>query len=233
MKRILLVNGSPRKYGFTKKLLLSAEIGVKDAGCSSNMIDLYDYRIEPCAGCVSDDIKLCRFPCPIKDDFNSIGELLLNSHGVVIGSPIYWYAPSGKMKNFIDRLTSMENMIYHKGYSLLDGKPVGFVVAGNDTGAIMSIAYLMSVFNSMGLLIPPWALAYHHSVEDPLENEAALIDSYNVGYNVCRASKEFTNDRKWYLSVNARDIAGKIREYIGDMDRVETEERRKKFEIKQ
>jgi len=47
----------------------------------------------------------------------------------------------------------------------------------------MTIAYLMSVMNSMGVAIPPWSMTYSHSL-NPLEDGEALRDAYNVGYLV-------------------------------------------------
>ena len=234
VNRILLLNSSPRRFGSTKKLLYAAENGALDAGCETRMQDLYDYEIKPCIGCVSDDVMACRFPCVIKDDFNRLGEIILESNGFIIGSPIYWYGPSGILKNLVDRLTSMENMIYHVGYSLLDGKTVGFIAAGNDTGAITLIAYLMSVFNSMGCLIPPWALAYHHSIENPLENNSAILDAYNVGYNVCVSSKtDYAIKRKWYtLDVDIDKLKSSVIKKIGVGEREEMEHRKKRIGLK-
>ncbi len=197
--KIVLINGSPRRYGWVSKLLVAVEKGVVDAGGEPELIHLYDYNIKPCIGCVSDDIRACRFPCIIDDDdFNMIGEKILEAHGLVIGTPIYWYSVSGLLKNFIDRLTSMENMIYHVGKSLLDGKVAGFIAVGNDTGAIMAIVYMMATLNSMGVHIPPWALAYHHSTEDISSNKNAFYDAYNVGYNIVLAAKQLMKIDKWY-----------------------------------
>ena len=111
---VLLINGSPRKYGGTFKLLKVAEAGVIDAGGEVKWIHLVDYSIKPCIGCVSDDQKLCKFPCIIKDDeFNKLGEEILKADGLIIATPIYWYNVSPLVKNLVDRMTSFENMILH------------------------------------------------------------------------------------------------------------------------
>ncbi len=198
MVRVLLFNGSPRKYGATYKLLRIALEGVHDAGGEGEIIHLVDYNIGPCIGCVSDDQKLCRFPCPISDDFNRIGEEMLRSDAYVFGTPIYWYGVSGLLKNLIDRMTSMENMIVHTGRSLLEGRHAGFIAVGSDSGSIMAIAYMMVVLNSMGVNIPPWALAYHHTPSDVLEDEQAVRDSYNIGYNLVKAAEKITHKQQWY-----------------------------------
>ena len=197
--KILLINGSPRKYGASTKLMAIAEKGILDAGGEAEEIFLYDYSIKECLGCVSDDQKVCRFPCIIDDDdFNKLGEKIIHSDGFIIISPIYWYTVSGKLKTFIDRLTSLENMIVHIGRSLLEGKVAGFIFTGNDSGSLLAIAHMMAVINSMGVHIPAWALAYHHTIEDVLEDEQAVRDSYNVGYIVTIAAKMLKERKEWY-----------------------------------
>ena len=45
----------------------------------------------------------------------------------------------------------------------------------------MTIAYLMAVMNSMGVIIPPWSMVYTHT-SDLTKDEKAIRDAYNVGY---------------------------------------------------
>ncbi|WP_440059287.1 flavodoxin family protein [Thermogladius sp. 4427co] len=210
MVKIIIINGSPRPNGSTSKLASIAAKGVEDGGGVPEIVRLYDYRIEPCKGCVSEDVKKCYFPCPAySDDFNRIAGKLVESEGFIIATPVYWYAPSGVLKNFIDRLTSLENMIFHIGKSLLDGKVAGFIAVGADSGVMMALSYLMIVMNSMGVLIPPWAIAYTHNV-NPLEDEQAVRDAYNVGLNVARAAKLLKNASGgiWYKSdVDLKQLA--------------------------
>ncbi len=232
MTRIILINGSPRKYGAVSKLLAIAAEGVKDAGANPEIIHLIDYDIRECMGCVSDKQEACRFPCIIKDDFNMIGKRILESEGFIIGTPIYWYSVSGRLKNFIDRLTSMENMIVIAGRSLLEGKIAGFIASGNDSGSIMAIAHLMVVMNSMGVLIPPWALAYHHTMEDVLEDEQAVMDSYNVGYIVSKAARTGISSKEWYkiLDKDRLEELRKIAEKYASQYASQREERYKYYE---
>jgi multimeric flavodoxin WrbA len=185
---VLVVVGSPRKYGSSTKLVRVASKGIEDAGGRAEVLYLYDYDIGPCIGCVSDNVKYCRFPCVVDDDFNKIGEKIIESDGIILATPVYWYAPSGLLKNLVDRLTSMENMIFHQGRSLLEGKVAGFIVTGLDSGVSMTIAHLMFVLNSMGVLIAPWSMAYSH-MDDVTKDEKALRDAYNVGYLVVETIK--------------------------------------------
>ncbi|HEU98100.1 MAG TPA: flavodoxin family protein [Fervidicoccus fontis] len=197
--KVVIIEGSPRRYGNSTKLAFIAEKGAKDMGCLTEIIWISDYEIKPCIGCVSDDIMACKYPCVIRDDFNKIAEKLISSDGIILSTPIYWYMVPGHVKILLDRMTSLENMLLHNGKSLLDGKVAAFIATGNDAGTSTTISYLMDVFNSYGCHIPAWALAYHHSYEDVLNNGPAVIDSYNIGINVCRLSKVLKEERDpWY-----------------------------------
>lgn len=230
--KILLINGSPRKYGGVYKLLKVAEKGVVDAGGEPEIIHLYDYNIKPCIGCVSDKQLACKFPCIIgDDDFNKIGEKILESHGLIIGTPIYWYSVSGVLKNFIDRMTSMENMIFHTGRSLVEGKVAGFIATGNDSGSIHVLAYLMVTMNSMGIHIPAWAIAYHHTKDDVLDDEQAIRDSYNVGFNVASMARELgRKEAIWYRGdIDLGRLAKIAREHAEKEKRIQYPSREKLF----
>ncbi|MEM4594224.1 MAG: hypothetical protein QXU80_04260, partial [Zestosphaera sp.] len=77
----------------------------------------------------------------------------------------------------------------------------GFIAVGAEAGAVMTIAYLMSVFTSFGYLIPPWALAYYQGMDDALKSREAVMDSANVGKIVVEVAKLLRNNNslwKWY-----------------------------------
>lgn len=219
---VLVVNGSPRKYGSSTQLSYVAAKGVEDAGGVAELVHLYDYDVKPCIGCVSDGVKYCRFPCVLNDDFNKLGKKVLQADGLIISTPVYWYAPSGVLKNFIDRLTSMENMIFHEARrSLLEGKVVGFIATGLDAGVFMTVSYLMSVLNSMGAVVAPWSMAYTHS-DDVTKDSSALMDAYNVGYLVVetiKALKAYGKHIGYNPSVNVAELAEVARRAVNNDER--------------
>ncbi len=210
--KILIVVGSHRKYGNTTKLAELAAQGVKNVGADPVKIYLADFEIKPCIGCVSDDQLACRYPCIIEDDMRKIYEMVLGCEGLIVTTPIYWYAPNGLVKNFIDRLTVFENMIYVTGRSWVEGKVAGVIAVGNDSGSIQVIANLQATLNSMGFAIPPWALAYYHKMGDVLEDDNACMDAYNVGRVVALMAKMLKENRieEWYE--NAPEAVRKAKE---------------------
>ncbi|MEO3993560.1 MAG: flavodoxin family protein, partial [Desulfurococcaceae archaeon TW002] len=169
-------------------------------GAETKLIHIYDYDIKPCEGCLSDEQLACRPPCINNDDSWTLMKEILKSDALIIATPVFWYGPPGHLKNLIDKLTIFENMIFIDGKSWVEGKVAGFIAVSAEAGAMMTIAYLMSVFNSFGYLIPPWALAYYQGVDDVLKSREAVMDSANIGKIVVEVTKLLKNNspRKWY-----------------------------------
>lgn len=232
MVKVLAINASPRKYGNSYKLLKVAVEASRYAGGSIDMLHLYDYSIGPCIGCVSDEQLACRFPCLVgSDDGNKILEMMVNSDAVVISTPIYWYGPSGLLKNLIDRMTSLENMIFVSGRSLLEGKVVGFIAVGADSGNIAAISHLMIVMNSMGALIPPWALAYYLGQGDALESVESVLDAANLGFLITKAAQGYHPKDLRYNPLLVEELGGQglIRKIAGEIhDNYRSEQLRRK-----
>ncbi len=195
--KIVGINGSPRKYGNTYKMLKLALYSAEEMGAEIKTIDLYDKKIEPCLGCLADNQYACKYPCVIKDDMQEIYKIILESDGIIFATPVYWFNMGGLMKNLIDRITVFENMVYFDEYSWVEGKIAGIIAAGAESGTAMVVSNLMITLNSYGMMIPPWGFAYFTGQEDVLKHSNAVLDALNVGRIVYLAAKgEKTN--RWY-----------------------------------
>ncbi len=202
MVRVLIVSASPRVYGYVRRASeFARRVAIEVEKAEAKWIDLYDYKLLPCVGCVSDNVMACYRPCPIEDDWEKIADMVEVSDVLILVTPIYWYNVSTPMKCFIDRLTVFENAIFVEGRSRLEGKVAAFAAIGNDVGAIAVIQNLMVVLNSMGAAIPPWALAYHASEDSPLRNDKFVLDMANVVHCsilMARALRGEERPKEWY-----------------------------------
>ena len=200
--RLLIVSSSPRPYGYCRRAAVFAKrVAEEVEGCTARHVDVYDYRIEFCAGCVSDNVLACRRRCPLSDELEKVLDMVEESDAIIFVSPIYWYNVPAPMKALIDRMTVFENAIFVEGRSRLEGKVVGFAAIGNDVGAIALIQNLMVTLNSMGAVIPPWALAYHTAEESPLKNPRFVLDMANVVHCtvlMVKCLKGLETPREWY-----------------------------------
>lgn len=89
-----------------------------------------------------------------------IYKLLIKADGIVLASPAYWFNVSGLMKNFIDRLTSLEVSDEMNNTNFLRGKVGGCLATAEETGGDEATNYMVSLMNEMGLVIPPFATPF-------------------------------------------------------------------------
>lgn len=102
MKKIEILIGSPRKRGNTSIMAGMLKDGLNSNKFSFAIKYLYDFNIKPCVdcrGCKKDTME-----CILEDDMSKIYPDLEEADVIIIGTPIYWYGPSAKMKLLLDRL---------------------------------------------------------------------------------------------------------------------------------
>lgn len=112
MKKILILNGSPRKNGKTASLVKAFVEGAEGAGNEVREFYLDGMDIASCKAC-----EACSRNggyCSQKDDMEQIYEAYLWADVIVFASPMYWGTVSGQLKVAVDRLYAIQNRI---GYS--------------------------------------------------------------------------------------------------------------------
>jgi multimeric flavodoxin WrbA len=98
---VLGVSGSPRQEA-THELVRSALAGAETiAGATTEYVSLAGKAIAPCNGC-ADCIEAGG--CVIDDDMQPLYDVLLRADALIIGTPVYFGAPSGLCKAFLERV---------------------------------------------------------------------------------------------------------------------------------
>lgn len=100
----LAFSGSPRRKANTETLLEAVSNGIELEGGRVEIIRICDLDIAPCIGCGGCE-KTGR--CVIDDDMQGIYKKVLEANGILLASPIYFYALSAQMKIFIDRMQAL------------------------------------------------------------------------------------------------------------------------------
>ena len=111
----LILLGSARKASDTGKF-----VDTLFPGDSAAVVDLLDYTI---AHYRYDGLY------PPEDDFPHLVELLLQHQQLIFATPVYWYAMSGLMKVFFDRLTDIVTIQKQTGRQL-KGKQTFLLAVG-------------------------------------------------------------------------------------------------------
>ncbi len=106
-KKIVILNGSPRKTGNTSALVQAFTEGAESAGHTVTEFFLDSMDIHGCKGCFGGrSSKEC--PCVQKDDMAKIYPAVRESDVVVLASPLYYWNLSGQLRTAFDRLFALE-----------------------------------------------------------------------------------------------------------------------------
>lgn len=104
MAKIVAIYGSPRAKGNTALLLKEAVEGAREAGAGVEEVVLRDLTMSPCL-----EIYQCRQDgrCCIKDDFQQVYDQLVACDGLMLASPMFFYAVTAHTKILMDRCQSL------------------------------------------------------------------------------------------------------------------------------
>ena len=135
MKKVLVLNSSPRRDGNSWTLGQAAARGAEKAGHDVESVHLADY-----VSGLFRDCRTCRNAagaCTVEDDYDTLLlDKVVPADGLLIATPLYWYGMSGALKTFCDRLfcyTSGSAPDPDRVVGGLMGKRVGALIASEES----------------------------------------------------------------------------------------------------
>ncbi|MFC2040968.1 flavodoxin family protein [Chloroflexota bacterium] len=148
--KVLGIVCSPRRGGNTEVLVEEALSSAKEFGAEVELVTLADKNITPCDGCESCEKS---GKCRIEDDMQEMYSKLLETDGVIFGTPVYFWSATAQAKALIDRT-----------YVLLQGrrlrnKVAGVIVVARRTGTAHAFSVFQSFFN-LQFMVPAGAVAF-------------------------------------------------------------------------
>ena len=137
-KKIVILNGTPRKTGNTSALVKAFAEGAKDAGHTVTEFFLGGMNLHGCKACFGGhSSREC--PCVQKDDMAQIYPAMKDCDVVVLASPLYYWTPSGQLLTALDRLFALEegdgNLL--RG----NGKSSALLMAAEGSGFSDAVSY--------------------------------------------------------------------------------------------
>jgi len=106
-KKIVILNGSPRKKGNTSALAAEFTRGAEEAGNTVTEFFLDSMDIHGCKGCFGGHSSM-ECPCVQKDDMKKIYLAVKECDVVVLATPLYYWNMSGQLRTAVDRLFALE-----------------------------------------------------------------------------------------------------------------------------
>lgn len=133
--KVLAISGSPRREGFTNRLLKEAVKGARSMGVRVETVFLNDLRFKPCQECAGcDETGIC----VLNDDLRGIYKKLTSYERIILSSPIFFGSISAQLKMMIDRCQSLWAARYLLGKKIKAAKKrkgVFISTAGRDDDA--------------------------------------------------------------------------------------------------
>ena len=206
MKKIIIIDGGPRKDKNTAQLLLQFAEGAKSAhkDIEVKSVRLYDLDYKGCMSCMTCKLKdkasnICRF----KDNLTPVLDDIAHADGLVLGSPIYFGTITGQMRAFLERLAFP--WLSYNDYSLTAPKrmPVVLIETMNGTPDRNN----STGFGSMEWCItsalgePQHIIAYNTC-------QVAQYDSYELG-GFSEEAKHAWRDAHWAEDLQKAGNAGR------------------------
>ena len=192
MPKLTAIYGSPRRKGNTATLLKQAVSGAADAGALVKEVVLRDVKMSRC-------LEIYGWKpsgrCAINDEFNRVADQIKASDGLMLASPVFFYAVTAHTKILMDRCQSL----WVKKY-WVEQKPFGpqayhkkglFISAGAThgrklfDGAMMSIRYFFDVLD-----MELWRALLYRGLDfekDVLKHPEYLQEAYTAGRELAEA----------------------------------------------
>lgn len=160
-----LINSSTPYYHPRKKAKIVAVLGAAQGHKNTNeyLRSLYANNDIETIDLCNLTIKPYQYGCSdYNDDFLSIIEKFIEADRIILATPVYWYAMSGIMKDFVDRFSNLLNepskylgeQLYGKKIDLLatgsdKNLPNGFTVPFNLTAIYFGMDFFYSNYKSL------------------------------------------------------------------------------------
>jgi len=187
MKKVLILIGSPRKKGSTAILAMEADRGLRELGIKTETVFLNDLKIKGCQACYwckKNDVA----DCAVKDDMQTLHQLMKECDGMIVASPIYFGGVTAQTKAWLDRMFPYIGM--NLTPKMPAGKKVSFIFTQNQPDARLfqgGIDSFMYAVGLSGLVVKDHMIAYDldAGVKPSVEEKKEFMDqAYRIGKNL-------------------------------------------------
>ena len=179
MKKVLLINGSPRENGNTFRALSEVAKTLNEEGIATEIISIGKQAVQGCIACgmcgrtgkcTFNDMLYYKVLRAVKDGID----------GLVVGSPVYYGGPNGSLCALLDRV------FYSLGPDL-KFKPGASVVVCRRGGATAAFDRLNKYFTMMNMPLVSsqyWNMAYGQTPGQAAQDEEGMQTMRTLARNM-------------------------------------------------
>ncbi|MHA1315761.1 MAG: flavodoxin family protein [Candidatus Helarchaeota archaeon] len=214
MIKLLGINASHRlkernTHFLLSKVLKAAERKLQP-DVSSEIINLADKKIEYCNACYGCN----NLPCPIEDDVHSIFEKMKQADVIVLGTPVYIYGVSSRLKSLIDRT---RELLWLKTDRMALREKIGAaVVVGfvRNGGAEIAAQYLMHFFSVQQMIHAGHAIGISGRKGGVTKDDTGLLFAKLLGRNIANLAKNRVKRETETIDDDSRSLIEKTHDKI-------------------
>lgn len=180
-KKIVILNGSPRRNGNTSTLVKAFTEGAESAGNTVTEFFLDSMDIHGCKGCFGGHSNR-ECPCVQKDDMSKIYPAVKECDVIVMATPLYYWNMSGQIRTAIDRLFALEE----GDGNLLRGhdKASALLMAAEGYGFNDVVLYYDHLLEHLGWKNLGHVLAGGNGDVGEIEGKPELQKAYELGESI-------------------------------------------------
>ena len=178
MSKILLINGSPNEKGCIYTALNEIAETLKKNDVASEFLWLGKKPMQDCIACYK-----CQQTgkCIFNDAVNQIAERWDEFDGIIVGSPVYYGGPNGRLTSFLTRL------FFSLGMPKLSGKIAAAVVSCRRGGSTAAFERLNMYFQMSNMVVATsqyWNQIHGFSAEDAKKDVEGLQTMRTLAQNI-------------------------------------------------
>lgn len=177
--KVLLVNGSSNAKGCTYTALSEMVKVFAEAGVETEIVQLGKAPIRDCIGCAA--CRKLENQCVFKDDIvNELIEKIADADGLVVGSPVYYAHPSGRVLSVLDR-------VFYAGSAAFAHKPGMAIASARRGGTTATFDVLNKYFTIAQMPVVSstyWNMVHGTKPEDVLQDAEGLQTMRNAASNM-------------------------------------------------
>ena len=175
--KVLMLNGSPKANGNTAFALKEVGEQLKKEGIDYEIFEIGGGPVRDCIGCGQCTEKGCVFE---DDGVNEFVAKLKEADGLVIGSPVYYAHPTGRILSFLDR-------VFYSSSADFAFKPAASIAVARRGGTTASFDVLNKYFGISQMPVVGstyWNLAHGAAPGEAAEDGEGMQTMRNIARNM-------------------------------------------------
>lgn len=179
--KVLLVNGSPNKYGTTNRGLVEVQKTLTENGVESEIFWLGNKPLSGCIACRKcADLKECIFD----DKVNEFNNLAKDADAFVFGTPVHYAGASGAITSFMDRVFYSNLLGKLDNYRLKPAAVIACARRGGTTATLDQMMKYLTISEMPVVSSSYWNMLHGANAQDAELDAEGLFTMQNIGTNM-------------------------------------------------